>query len=326
MIGLHLLLLAAVLAAAAPQWLARAGWVGRSPRLGIAAWYALLAAVLSAVAAGVVALVAPWERADAPVCVAWRWCLQAVSGDFGMAGRVAAAAIAAVGLGLVARVAVVGVRLARATAAGRNDHLQILGLAGRRVAGLDATVVECERPAAYVVAGRSRRLVVTTGALDVLAADELAAVLAHERAHAAGRHDLLLDCVRVLRQAFPRTVLFAAAYTQLRRLVELRADDVAATRHAPLALARALVAMAEASTRTSTGPVAAGPALAGVLAATGGDALERMHRLLTPPAPLRRAHRAALAAGLGLLAVAPMVLLAAAEVFPVLSMCPTLPM
>jgi Zn-dependent protease with chaperone function len=326
MIGLHLLLFAAVLATTAPRWLTRAAWICRSPRLGIAAWYALLAAVLSAAATGVVALVAPWQRTDAPVCVAWRWCVQAVSGEFGAAGRVAAAALVAVGLGLVARVAVVGVRLARAAAAVRADHLQLLSLTGRRLAGLDATVVACERPAAYVVAGRSRRVVVTTGALDVLAADELAAVLAHERAHAAGRHDLLLDCVRVLRQAFPRAVLFAAAYAQLRRLVEMRADDVATARHAPLALARALVAIAEAGTRTSAGSVAAGPVLAGALAAAGGDALERLHRLLAPPQPLRRTHRVALAGGLGLLAVAPLALLAAAQVFPVLGMCPTPPM
>lgn len=63
MIGVHLVLLAAVLAGAAPRTLGRAGWVCRSPGLGIAAWYAVLAAVLSATAAGVLALVTPWQPA-----------------------------------------------------------------------------------------------------------------------------------------------------------------------------------------------------------------------------------------------------------------------
>ena len=66
MIGVHLLLVAAVVASVAPRCLARAGGVYRSPRLGIAAWYAVLAAVTSAVAAATVALVAPWRRGEAP--------------------------------------------------------------------------------------------------------------------------------------------------------------------------------------------------------------------------------------------------------------------
>src|SRR6266542_3862229 len=71
MIGVHLLLVAAAVATVAPRVLARAGWGYRSPRLGIAAWYAVLAAVTSAVAAAVVSLAAPWRRGEAPVCVAW---------------------------------------------------------------------------------------------------------------------------------------------------------------------------------------------------------------------------------------------------------------
>ena len=322
MIGVDLIVLAAVLATVTPRVLGPAGWVSRAPRLGIAAWSAAVAAVLSAAAAGVLLLAAPWQQADAPVCLAWRWCTQAVRGDFGAAGRVAAGTIALLGLALVVRLTVTGVRLARAARARRADHLRLLHLVGRPCPELDATVINCDRPAAYVVAGRSRRVVVTTGAVAALAPDELAAVLAHERAHADGRHDLLLDCVRVLHQAFPHTVLFATAYTSLRRLVELRADDVATARHAPLSLARALVAMAEAA---SASPGAAGPDRAGTLAVTGGDALERMHRLLSPPPPLTRARRIAAVTGIALLAVAPGALIATAQIFPIVGICPSLP-
>jgi Zn-dependent protease with chaperone function len=44
----------------------------------------------------------------------------------------------------------------------------------------------------YCVPGRLPTIVVTTGALAVLEPEQLAAVLAHERAHLAGRHHLLL--------------------------------------------------------------------------------------------------------------------------------------
>jgi Zn-dependent protease with chaperone function len=319
MIGLHLLLVAAGVATAAPGMLARAGWVYRSPRLGIAAWYAVLVAVTSAVAAAVVSLVAPWRRGSAPVCVAWRWCAQAARGEFGLAGRVAAVVIVGVGVALVVRLVVCGVRLARAGAAQRREHLRVLGLAGRRSAELGATVVECAEPAAYVVAGPGRRIVVTSGALEVLTGEEVAAVLAHERAHAAGRHDLLLAGVRLLRAAFPAAALFAVARAQLGRLVEMRADEVAVASHRPISLARALVAMA---THTAA---AASPVPAGAVAAGGGDAAERLRRLLEPPDRLPRAQRMALVAGIVAVALAPVALVVAAQVFPALGMCPALP-
>jgi Zn-dependent protease with chaperone function len=317
--GVHLLLFAAAVSVSAPRALARAGWMYRSPRLGIAAWYAVLGAVLTAVAGAVLAVAVPWQAGDASVCMAWRWCVQAARGGYGLAGRAAVAVAVLVGLALAGRLLVTGLRLARAASTRRRMHVQMLTVAGRAVPELGATVVDDPRPAAYVVAGRARQVVVTTGALQQLRGDEVAAVLAHERAHAAGRHDLLLDGMRLLTRAFPRMTLFAVARAQLCRLVELRADEVATVGHAPISLARALVAMAAAAAEAS-------PALApaGAVAATGGDAAERLHRLLTPPAPLLRAQKAALVAGIGVLALSPAAVLLAAQAFPVLGMCPTL--
>lgn len=321
MIGLHLLLLAVAICVAAPRVLAGAGWVHRSPRLGIAAWYATLLAVATAVLGAAVAWLAPWQVANAPVCVAWRWCTEAARGGYGAAGRLAFYAILSVAVAVAAWMAATIGRAVGAGAQRRREHLRTLNLAGRPSPELGATVVEHPQPAAYVVAGHRRRVVVTTGALQALSADELAAVLAHERAHAAGRHDLIIDGIRLLQRAFPNSALLACARGELGRLVEMRADDVAARSHARISLARALVAMAA----TITQPAAASPAgLALVLAATGGDALARMNRLLDPPKPLRRAHRCSLAGGLGLLAAAPLGLLLAAQIFPVLGMCPTL--
>jgi Zn-dependent protease with chaperone function len=316
MTGVHLLLVAAVVATAAPRMLARADWVYRSPRLGIAAWYAVLAAVTSAVAAAVVSLVAPWRHGRAPVCVAWRWCAQAARGELGPAGRIAAVVIVGAGVALVARLVVCGLRLARAGAVQRREHLQVLGLAGRRSTELGVTVVDCAEPAAYLVAGPGRRIVVTSGALKVLTDQEVAAVLAHERAHAAGRHDLVMAGVRLWQAAFPAVALFAVARAQLGRLVEIRADEVAVARHRPISLARALVAMA-----IHAGSAAC-PVPAGVVAAGGGDAAERLRRLLQPPDRLPRAQRMALVAGIVAVALTPVALLVAAQVVPALGMCP----
>jgi Zn-dependent protease with chaperone function len=128
-------------------------------------------------------------------------------------------------------------------------------------------------------------VVVTSGALQRLPEAELAAVLAHERAHAAARHHRLCAIAGVLRHAYPRVPVFAQAQDQVARLVELCADAVAARAHSPLALARALVTMAEA---------AAAPT--GVLPASGGNTKERITRLLQPPRAVPVRVRAALAA------------------------------
>ena len=59
------------------------------------------------------------------------------------------------------------------------------------------------RPMAYCLAGRQPTVVLTTGTLSVLDPGQLAAVLAHERAHLASRHHLLMTVARVGRLVFP---------------------------------------------------------------------------------------------------------------------------
>lgn len=318
MTGVHLLLFALAVSVSAPRMLVGADWAYRSPRLGIAAWYATLVAVGTAALGAVVSWLAPWRHADAPVCVTWRWCMHAAAGGYGAAGRALFFTVVGFVAAFTLRVVTVAVRVARAAAERRRRHMLTLNLAGRVAPDLGATVVEHPQPAAYVVAGHDRRVVVTTGALRHLAADELAAVLAHERAHAAGRHDLIVDGIRLLQHGLPKARLLVYARAELGRLVELLADDVATRAHTRISLARALVAMA------GTEPAAVQDPPVAVLAATGGDAMARLQRLLTPPVPLPRQQRWALSAVLGLIAVAPAALLVAAQFFPVLGMCPTL--
>src|SRR2546423_507738 len=59
------------------------------------------------------------------------------------------------------------------------------------------------------------------GALPRLPEPELDAVLAHERAHAAGRHHRACAAAGVLHHAYPSIPIFAHAHRQITRLVEL---------------------------------------------------------------------------------------------------------
>lgn len=126
---------------------------------------------------------------------------------------------------------------------------------------------------------------VTTGALRVLDDAQLAAVVAHERAHLAERHDLALAWSAALARAFPRLPLFRDVEAEVARLVELRADDVAAGQSGRLTVAGALLEVA-----TGRAPhVVPGAALG----AGGSTTALRVRRLIAPHRPLGRLRIAA---------------------------------
>jgi beta-lactamase regulating signal transducer with metallopeptidase domain len=114
-------------------------------------------------------------------------------------------------------------------------------------------------------------------------------VLAHERAHLAGRHHLLLAATRSLAAVAPAVPLFARGASEVARLAEMRADDVAARHGGRRALLAALLAMGAGAASTQ--------APAAWLAATGGVVATRVRRLVEPP-PFTRwmCHGLALAA------------------------------
>lgn len=312
MITAVLLGVAAAVIFLAPRVLVDRSWVYQSPVLGLTAWYAALFSVTSAMGLAAGSLVVPWPRTVDALCSVWRWCAEALSGEYGLLGHVAGGLVVGLVLLAAGRVVFVVVRSARSVASERRRHRDAVRMVGQHSPRLGVTVLEHAGPAAYHVPGRSRRIVVTSGALALLSEGELAAVVAHERAHASGRHHVLRDGARLLERAFPRIALFTTAREQIARLVEMRADEVAGVRHAPIDLARALVAMATAS-------ASAAPARG--LAATGGDAVERMHRMLQPPAPLRRVARGGLLAAMTAVAMLPLAAAAVAWVEPVLAAC-----
>ena len=133
----------------------------------------------------------------------------------------------------------------------------------------------------------------TSGALAVLDPGQLTAVLAHERAHLAGRHHLLIVLTRGLAAAFPGVPLFTRGPAEVARLAEMCADDSAARLSSRPTLVTALLAM---------GTGAAVPAAA--LAAATCAVTARVQRLLEPAPPARHArNRLALVTVIVLLAL-----------------------
>ena len=177
-----------------------------------------------------------------------------------------------------------------------------------------ALVVDHPAAAAYCLPGIRSKIVVSVGTLDLLAPAELAAVLAHERAHVRARHDLVLIPFTSLRRAFPRSRVIAQAYRTVALLVEMMADDHA-LRTLPardLQAARELLPARElAKALLRFGMAGTSCAPEGALAIGGtaeGEITARVNRLLAPPPPLARAAQACIVLSAGLL-VASVVLL-----------------
>ncbi len=157
MIAVLLVAVAAAVALVAPRVLVSASWVYRAPVLGIAAWYAVLFSVTAAVSLGVVSLVIPWPRTVDALCSLWRWCAEALRGEYGFAGHLAGGVLVGVVLLVAARAAVVLARAAWSTRLGRRRYREAVTLLGAHSATLGVTVLHRPEPAAYLVPGRRRR-------------------------------------------------------------------------------------------------------------------------------------------------------------------------
>jgi Zn-dependent protease with chaperone function len=93
-----------------------------------------------------------------------------------------------------------------------------------------AVLLDAVPRVAYCVPGRPATIVLSSGALAVLDPAQLTAVLAHERAHLAGRHHLLISLTRGLSASFPAVPLFTQGPGEVARLAEMCADDATLTR------------------------------------------------------------------------------------------------
>jgi Peptidase family M48 len=294
-----------------PALLVRLTARGSSARLGLAAWLTAMASVLVSLLVALQflarAAVAAWSRLAEAVCrsVAGGACVPAVyqSAIFELALGLATLAAALT-------LAVLAWRYGRGVQRGQRltrEHAEIARMTCRRLPGTGsepgagarpgagsepgtgsepgaapgpgaAVVLDAAPRLAYCLSGRPATIVLSSGALAVLDPAQLTAVLAHERAHLAGRHHLLLSLTRGLGASFPAVPLFTLGSGEVARLAEMCADDAAARRAGRRTLVAALLAM-------GTGT----PVPAAALAATGCATAARVQRLLEPPQPTQRA-------------------------------------
>jgi Zn-dependent protease with chaperone function len=285
-----LAVLAVVLAGPVPAGLARLPAFRRTPVAAVIVWQAVaLAAVLAAVGAGLaLATDRAWREDPGPLSA--------------VVVLVAAGVAATVVVRLLACGHLVGTRI-RARRRRFRSHVDLLAHRDRERPGV--LVVEHDAPVAYCLpAMAASRVFVSTGTIRLLSSAELDAVIAHERAHVRGRHDLVLEAFSVIQRAFPRWVASRAALDEVSVLVEVLADRAAVRRHGSDPVAHALVALA-AGDGTSTAAEGVGLDLRG----SGRTALARVGLLGRASRPVRDAvQSAALVTAAAALLVLPTVL------------------
>ena len=230
-----------ILSLIVPNALARARWTSREPRAAVVLWQCVtLASVLSAV--GVV-LAAPEQilRANGSGRAVAVWVLL---------GTLAVAAL------IVLRLLLSLIDVSRHSRARRARHRLLVDLLDRaeQHGELDQTVspgalriLDGALPFAYCLPGRSPRVVLSGGALQVLAPEQVAAVLAHEQAHLRSRHDVVMEAFTALYRALPASLRSRTSLDAVHLLLEMLADDAARNRYGAASLSCALTTMGSAA-------------------------------------------------------------------------------
>jgi Zn-dependent protease with chaperone function len=291
--------LAVLLAWPVPALLGRARWPSRDPLVALVCWQAIgLAGGLSIIGALLVHGLAPWGHSLPEAGWAVLTGLPAadpVRGDHWVTLTLAAV----LAVELVGVLVVSWVRVTRT----RRRHRALLELVVEPAAAPDTSLLEHPAPVAFCIPGARPLLVLSSGMVAELDDAQLAAVVAHERAHLRERHHLLLLPFVAWKAALPLLPAAERAHGAVRELVEMRADDVAlhslSGRRPRRTLAEAIVAAAG-----GTGGVPSG-----ALAVTGAGVRARVIRLIEPPAPLPSAARVGALAAAALLLLVPTALL-----------------
>nr|BFE80585.1 hypothetical protein GCM10020093_031860 [Planobispora longispora] len=185
-----------------PRLLGRGTWAERAPRLAISIWLAACVSAVASVALAAFAAAIPASVVGHGLAAFFEACAALLSdGDLALSPGARAALLGAVLV--VARVTHCGAAVLVRARRERRRHADLLAVLGRHDGGLGAVVLEHDEAAAYCLPGRQGKTVITTAALESLAPEQVAAVLAHERAHLRGRHHLVLAAVEAFSVAFP---------------------------------------------------------------------------------------------------------------------------
>lgn len=153
-------------------------------------------------------------------------------------------------------------------------EMLLRGSRRRQLLDHEVSVVEADSPFALAFSVRQGGIVLSTGALQVLDEAELAAVLAHERAHVRQRHHLVSAVVESVAAPLRWVPLVAAAADALPHYLEIAADDQARRDAGTPALVSALLKLGERANHAHLQQ-----ASAGALHAAGP---ERIRHLVRP--------------------------------------------
>jgi Zn-dependent protease with chaperone function len=166
------------------------------------------------------------------------------------AGAIVVSALAALGLVVLVAAARAGVREVRADRRFRRSTRHRESATGHR-----AVIIDSDRPQAFCAGLVHPRVYLSRGALELLSAGELSAVLAHERHHARRRDPLRLACARALADALFFLPPLRRLVEQQNSLSEMAADDAAVIAAAGdrAALASAMLRFSESSDAGASG-------------------------------------------------------------------------
>lgn len=277
---------ALAIAVVAGSALATARWTYRAPHLAVLVWQATAASVLTATIGLLLSIgLTPYELGVLPALGRLAADVAAGTPPLGLTGAHLFAVIA--GLLLIAAALAVQAGSSWEIRRHRARHRLLLRLVARPDAHDGALVLDHPAVAAYYLPGRpglAGCVVVSSGALDALTEAELAAVLAHEQAHARERHHLVLAPFYALHRAIPCSGT-ARVVACVELLVEMRADDAAARHHGSGPLIAALCRFHERGLP---------PAPRGAIATADSALTLRVARLNSVRPPIRAPYRWAL--------------------------------
>ncbi|PPF84126.1 peptidase M48 [Subtercola sp. Z020] len=248
--------LAVILAWPVPVLLSRAHWPTRSPGVALLLWQAIaLAGGLSMIGSLVTFGLIPFSTnligglGDLPP-VLFSGALPPSAGLIHLFALSSAALLAA---HLLLNLAVTIARTERQ----RRRHRSLVDLLSTPLLGQPGTLIlDSPAPVAYCLPGARTVTVLSEGLVSLLDADQLEAVLAHERAHLQQQHHILLVAFESWRSALPWFPIATRAQVAVSLLVEMLADDQGRrlTDDTTLAEAIALVGSAETQNIVRRGP------------------------------------------------------------------------
>jgi Zn-dependent protease with chaperone function len=169
---------------------------------------------------------------------------QRLSYPLANAGAIVVAALATVGLVILIAAARAAVRELRA-----DRRFRRAIATQERSSLLGTRIIDSNRPQAFCAGLVHPEICLSRGALELLSAAELSAVLAHERHHASRRDPLRLAVTRVLADALFFVPTLRRVVARQQSLAEIGADEAAVTSAGGdrVALASAMLNFSEAS-------------------------------------------------------------------------------